>query len=410
MTESYPDIRNEGANVLLAVRIFLLQKTTSMKNFLSFIFAGIIGGLIAFGGIKYTSHSTAEVAPENLSQQVSLINQKPSAVSFPGNFTEAAQKAMPVVVHIKATAGVKSVQNNEQNNPFGGFFGEDFFGGSPRPQSGAGSGVFISSDGYIVTNNHVVSFADELEVTTYDNRTYTAKVIGTDPGTDLAVIKIDATNMPTLNYADSDQAQVGEWVLAVGNPFDLTSTVTAGIISAKGRSIRILEGKGGIESFIQTDAAVNPGNSGGALVDNSGKLLGINTAIATQTGSYAGYSFAIPANLMKKIVDDIIEFGSFQRAYLGISINEMDAELSTELGVNISQGVFVKELADGGAASYAGILPRDIITAVNSRPIKTVPELQEIVGSAQVGDVLNITVNRKGTVKEIPVKLKAQQR
>ncbi len=381
-----------------------------MKNFLSFIFAGIIGGLIAFGGIKYTSQSTTEIVPENLSQRVNFINQKPSTVSFPGNFTEAAQKAMPVVVHIKATAGAKSAQNEQQQNPFGGFFGEDFFGGAPRPQSGAGSGVFISPDGYIVTNNHVVSFADELEVTTYDNRTYSAKVIGTDPGTDLAVIKIDATNMPTLNYANSDEAQVGEWVLAVGNPFDLTSTVTAGIISAKGRSIDILRGKGGIESFIQTDAAVNPGNSGGALVDDSGKLLGINTAIATQTGSYAGYSFAIPANLMKKIVDDIIEFGSFQRAYLGISINEMDAELSTELGVDISQGVFVDQLMDGGAASYAGILPRDIITAVNNRPIKTVPELQEIVGSAQVGDVLNITVNRKGTVKEIPVKLKAQQR
>ena len=382
-----------------------------MKNFLSFIFAGIIGGLIAFGGINYTSQSTTEKSPENLSQRVNFINQKPSAASFPGNFTDAARKAMPVVVHIKATAGAKSAQNDERSsNPFDGFFGGDGFPGSRGPQSGAGSGVFISPDGYIVTNNHVVSFADELEVTTYDNRTFSAKVIGTDPGTDLAVIKIDATNMPTLNYANSDEAQVGEWVLAVGNPFDLTSTVTAGIISAKGRSIDILRGKGGIESFIQTDAAVNPGNSGGALVDDSGKLLGINTAIATQTGSYAGYSFAIPANLMKKIVDDIIEFGSFQRAYLGISINEMDAELSTELGVDISQGVFVEGLADGGAASYAGILPRDIITAVNSRPIKTVPELQEIVGSAQVGDVLNITVNRKGSVKEIPVKLKAQQR
>ena len=381
-----------------------------MKNFLSFIFAGIIGGLIAFGGIKYTSQSNSESAPENLSQQVSLINQSPTVSNFPGNFTDAAKKAMPVVVHIKATAGPKSIEDlNGQSNPFGGFFGEDFFGGSPQPQSGAGSGVFISSDGYIVTNNHVVSFAEELEVTTYDNRTYKAKVIGTDPGTDMAVIKIDATNMPTLNYGDSDKAQVGEWVLAVGNPFDLTSTVTAGIISAKGRSINILSRRG-IESFIQTDAAVNPGNSGGALVDASGRLLGINTAIATQTGSYAGYSFAIPVNMMRKIVDDIIQYGSFQRAYLGISINQMDAELSNELGVDISQGVFVEGLADGGAASYAGILPRDIITAVDNRPIKTVPELQEVVGSAKVGDVLNVTINRKGKIKEIPVKLKAEQR
>jgi len=213
----------------------------------------------------------------------------------------------------------------------------------------------------------------------------------------------------TLNYADSDKAQVGEWVLAVGNPFDLTSTVTAGIISAKGRDIDIIRARNGIESFIQTDAAVNPGNSGGALVDDTGRLLGINTAIATQTGSYAGYSFAIPVNMMRKIVDDIIKFGSFQRAYLGISINQMDAELSTELGVDISQGVFVEGLADGGAASYAGILPRDIITAVDNREVKTVPELQEIVGTARVGDILNITVNRKGKIKEIPVKLKAEQ-
>ncbi len=381
-----------------------------MKNFLSFIFAGIIGGLIAFGGIKYTNQSNLESAPQNLSRQVSLLNQSPTLSSFPGNFTDAAKKAMPVVVHIKATAGAQSSRGNSQSNPFEGFFGEDFFPGNSRPQSGAGSGVFISADGYIVTNNHVVSFADELEVTTYDNRTYKAKLIGTDPGTDMAVIKIDATNMPTLSYGDSDKAQVGEWVLAVGNPFDLTSTVTAGIISAKGRDINIIRDRGGIESFIQTDAAVNPGNSGGALVDASGRLLGINTAIATQTGSYAGYSFAIPVNMMRKIVDDIIQYGSFQRAYLGISINQMDAELSNELGVDISQGVFVEGLADGGAASYAGILPRDIITAVNDRPIKTVPELQEVVGSAKVGDVLNVTVNRKGKIKEIPVKLKAEQR
>lgn len=381
-----------------------------MKNFLSFVFAGIIGGLIAFGGIKYTSQPNPGSAILGLAQQVNLPNQKPIRGNFPANFTDAAKKAMPVVVHIKATAGTKSSQSNEQSNPFGGFFGEDIFPGTPRPQSGAGSGVFISSDGYIVTNNHVVSFADELEVTTYDNRTYKAKLIGTDPGTDMAVIKIDATNMPTLSYADSDKAQVGEWVLAVGNPFDLTSTVTAGIISAKGRSIDIIRGRGRIEAFIQTDAAVNPGNSGGALVDDTGRLLGINTAIATQTGSYAGYSFAIPVNMMRKIVDDIIQFGSYQRAYLGISINEMDAALSSELGVNISQGVFVEGLADGGAASYAGILPRDIITAVDNRPVRTVPELQEIVGTAKVGDVLNITVNRKGKIKKIPVKLKAEQR
>ena len=378
-----------------------------MKNFLSFIFAGIIGGLIAFGGINYTNQSKLESEQQGITHKVNHVNQKPYSGNFPANFTDAAKKAMPVVVHIKATATGKI--SREQENPFGDFFDDGFLQRTPRGQQGAGSGVIISPDGYIVTNNHVISFADEIEVTTYDNRTYKAKLIGTDSRTDMAVIKIDATNMPTLNYADSDKAQVGEWVLAVGNPFDLTSTVTAGIISAKGRDIDIIRARNGIESFIQTDAAVNPGNSGGALVDDSGRLLGINTAIATQTGSYAGYSFAIPVNMMRKIVDDIIKFGSFQRAYLGISINQMDAELSTELGVDISQGVFVEGLADGGAASYAGILPRDIITAVDNREVKTVPELQEIVGTAKVGDILNITVNRKGEIKEIPVKLKAEQ-
>lgn len=383
-----------------------------MKNFLSFIFAGIIGGLIAFGGIQLTNNSDQPAQP-GFAKQVNFTNQSSAAAgSFPANFTEAARKAMPVVVHIKATAARKSASRDEQRmDPFGGFFGEDFFGGRGRgPQMGSGSGVIISPDGYIVTNNHVVSFADELEVTTYDNRVFKGKVIGTDPGTDLAVIKIEENNLPTLQYANSDQAQVGEWVLAVGNPFDLTSTVTAGIISAKGRNINIIREENRIEAFIQTDAAVNPGNSGGALVDDKGRLLGINTAIATQTGSYAGYSFAIPVNMMNKIVNDIIKFGSYQRAYLGISINEMNAELSDELGIDISQGVFVEGLANGGAAEYAGILPRDIITAVNSRPIRTVPELQEVVGTAKVGDVLNVTVNRKGKVQDIPVKLKAQTR
>jgi len=381
-----------------------------MKNFLSFIFAGIIGGLIAFGGIQLTN-TPDQPAPTRFAKQVNYTNQEPASVAFPANFTEAAKKAMPVVVHIKATAGKKSASSdNQRRDPFGGFFGEDFFGGQRGPQMGSGSGVIISADGYIVTNNHVVSFADELEVTTYDNRVFKGKVVGTDPGTDLAVIKIEENNLPTLQYANSDQAQVGEWVLAVGNPFDLTSTVTAGIISAKGRNINIIREQNRIEAFIQTDAAVNPGNSGGALVDDKGRLLGINTAIATQTGSYAGYSFAIPVNMMNKIVNDIIKFGSYQRAYLGISINEMDAERSEELGVDISQGVFVEGLANGGAAEYAGILPRDIITAVNNRPVRTVPELQEIVGTAKVGDILNVTVNRKGKVQEIPVRLKAETR
>ena len=392
-----------------------------MKNFISLIFAGIIGGLITLGGIQLTQenhdHPTAETT---LARQVSMLNTSPSLSTAPTNFTEAASLAMPVVVHITASQSAEAARNqrngnNNQYDPFKNFFGEDFFFGSPYDsprggKKGTGSGVIISNDGYIVTNNHVVGFADQVEVTTSDNRTFNAKIIGTDPETDLAVIKIEGNNLPTLKYANSDQAQVGEWVLAVGNPFDLTSTVTAGIISAKGRDIDIIGGNRAIEAFIQTDAAVNPGNSGGALVDASGRLLGINTAIATQTGSFSGYSFAIPVNIMTKIVDDIIQYGSSQRAYLGINISDVDNELAEELGLAEVQGIFVAGLADGGAAGYAGVLPKDVIVAVNDLKVNTVPELQERVGRAKVGETLTLTVKRKGKTKRIPVTLKAGQK
>lgn len=391
-----------------------------MKSIISLVFAGIIGGLVTLGGLQFMQNEQqSTLSNPAVAQQVnqSLINARPS-LAVPTNFTDAAARAMPVVVHITASESQALVQKRRQegqnnNDPFQNFFGQDFFFGNPfnspngRGKKGTGSGVIISNDGYIVTNNHVVGFADEVEVTTFDNRTFKAEIIGTDPETDLAVIKIEEDNLPTLNFADSDQAQVGEWVLAVGNPFDLTSTVTAGIISAKGRDINIIKGNRSIEAFIQTDAAVNPGNSGGALVDTRGNLLGINTAIATQTGSFSGYSFAIPVNIMRKIVDDIIQYGSHQRAFLGVNITPIDNELAEELGLRNAQGVFVDGLADGGAAGYAGVLPKDIIIAVNGQTIKTVPELQEMVGRAKVGDTLTLTVRRKGKKKKIPVRLKA---
>lgn len=389
-----------------------------MKQIFSLIFAGIIGGLITLGGMYLTNNNDATLfsAPPDYTQKINLVNSKPGLNNAPGDFKVAAAKAMPAVVHISASAGaVASKQDGEGEgedlNPFRFFFDDDFlrnpFGGPGMPQQGTGSGVIYSKDGYIITNNHVVEFADKVEVTLYDNRKFEAVVIGTDKKSDLAVLKIEATDLPTLTIAESDDAEVGEWVLAVGNPFDLTSTVTAGIISAKGRSIQLLGGGDAIEAFIQTDAAVNPGNSGGALVDAEGNLLGINTAIATRTGTFSGYSFAIPVSLVTRIANDIIEYGSFKRAFLGVNIYELDSDAAEELGVSISQGVVIERLVDGGSAQYAGLLPKDIIVQVDGKEIKSVPELQEIVGRAKVGDTLNLTINRHGEIKEIPVRLKA---
>ena len=378
-----------------------------MKNLIGFITAGVLGGLIVLAGVFYMMPQMTVNAPQaTYAQNVNnKINIKKGTVAAPLDFKAAAKKAMPVVVHISATesaAASKQRRQGRSNDPFGQFFGGDSFG----PRGGSGSGVIFSNDGYIVTNNHVVEGADQVEVTLTDNRTYNATIVGTNPSSDMAVLKIEGENFPTLQFADSDKAEIGEWVLAVGNPFDLTSTVTAGIISAKGRSIDLIQAEGRLESFIQTDAAVNPGNSGGALVDATGRLLGINTAIATQTGTFSGYSFAIPVNLMRKIVSDIIETGSYQRAFLGINIKDMDSELAQELGVDFTQGVVVDGLIDGGAAQYAGLLPNDVITMVGETKIKNVPELQEMVGSAKVGDTIKLTVTRKGKTKVIPVRLK----
>jgi Do/DeqQ family serine protease len=378
-----------------------------MKKLFSTVLAGIFGGLITLGGIYLLKDDPATVNYSTAStpaiQQVKF-NTSPAAsntATAPFDFKAAAALATPAVVHISSRT---KADPNESNNPFRFFF-ED--GGNGAPRGGTGSGVIYSGDGYIITNNHVVDGADKVSVTLHDNRTFEAEVIGTDKKTDLAVIKIEASDLPTLKAGNSDQSQVGEWVLAVGNPFDLTSTVTAGIISAKGRSIQILGGGDAIEAFIQTDAAVNPGNSGGALVDTQGRLLGINTAIATRSGSYQGYSFAIPVDLVTRIVDDIIEFGSYQRAYLGVHIYELDDDAAQDLNINISQGVVVSELIDGGSAQYSGMLEQDVIVAIEKRRINSVPDLQEMIGRAKVGDVLNVTVHRRGQEVDIPIRLKA---
>jgi Do/DeqQ family serine protease len=386
-----------------------------MKYFVSLLSASVLGAILALAGVWWLApeRMLSQRTDQAMAVQTSWHNTSPLRPGpVPADFTEPSEKAMPAVVHISAT-GRQPVASNKRGdsfNPFRDFFGDNFFFGNPfdrGPQTGTGSGVIYTSDGYIITNNHVIDFAETIEVTLYDNRKFKASLVGADAKTDLAVLKIEAGNLPTLELADSDKAKVGQWVLAVGNPFDLTSTVTAGIISAKGRNIRILKDRDAIESFIQTDAAVNPGNSGGALVDDQGRLLGINTAIATQTGSFAGYSFAIPANLMRRIVDDLMAYGSFQRPYLGINIYDLDSEAARELNITISQGVVVESLVDGGSAQFAGLQPKDVITKVDDRPIKNTPSLQEIVSRAKVGDVLRVAVVRRGEELEIPVPLRA---
>ena len=389
-----------------------------MKRILSLVIAGVIGGLITVGGLQMTNKQqtsyTDNLSPATFaSHNNNNLNITPRPAAF--DFTVAAEKATKAVVHISAAESEKMAQERRQNNrnPYQGLFGDNLFGNpfGNQLKKGMGSGVIISEDGYIVTNNHVVEFADQVEITLFDNRSYSADVVGTYPQADLAVLKIDANRLPTLDYADSDAAKIGQWVLAVGNPLELTSTVTAGIISAKGRDLDIIKdnresNERAIEAFIQTDAAVNPGNSGGALVDDQGRLLGINTAIATRTGYYSGYSFAIPVNLMKRIVEDIIEFGSYQKGSLGVYVAELTNELADEFGLNQTKGVVVTELIRGCAAEYSGIITNDIITAINGQKINSFPELQEKISRVKINDTLEVTVKRKGQQKVFSVRIR----
>lgn len=388
-----------------------------MKQLLKYVVAGMIGGLVVLGGMQYLQINTETEISTNareVSFPVSGINT--SAITT--DFVVAAEKSTKSVVHIAASESELLAkqriqdQQKKRRSPFDDFFSmEDFFGGSMMSpfyqQKGSGSGVIISEDGYIVTNNHVVGFADEILVTLNDGRKLKAKKIGTDPSTDLAVIKIEEKDLPTLELADSDQAKVGEWVLAVGNPFDyLTSTVTAGIISAKGRELNIIKDKKSIEEFIQTDAAINPGNSGGALVNSQGQLIGINTAIATPTGTYAGYSFAIPSNLMKKIVDEIIENGDIERANLGVAGYDIDEEFVKDNNLKAESGFYVAQVVNGSAAQYAGIIEGDVITEVDGKKIANYEDLKEALKFTKVGDAIAIKVNRNGTIKTFNTRLR----
>ena len=352
---------------------------------------------------------------------VFTLNEEKELV--PLDFTAVAERVMDAVVHIKSTHSVAQALPGPQGyrqlpdpfrDLFGDFFGPRFRYDAPHPQIpppgvGSGSGVIINSEGYIVTNNHVIAGASDIEVTLYDNRTYKAKVIGTDPSTDLALIQIKEQGLPTLPLVNSDDVRVGEWVLAVGNPLNLNSTVTAGIVSAKSRNINILQDQYAIESFIQTDAAINPGNSGGALVNLQGGLIGINTAIASPTGAYAGYGFAVPSNLVNKVVEDLLSHGVVQRGYLGVSIRGIDGSLAREKDLEVTRGVYVDSVTENSAAEEAGIQPGDVIKEINGFSVATAPQLLEIIGRYRPGDLLEVRIDRKGKEKEMKVKLRNRE-
>lgn len=329
------------------------------------------------------------------------------------SFVDAVRIATPAVVHITAKHKPKVVRGYDSISPLEEFFKEFFgqeFAPTPReyqsqPISATGSGVIISGDGHIVTNNHVVDGADELEVTLDDNRRYTAKTIGTDPDTDLALVKIEAKDLPYLSFGDSDKLQVGEWVLAVGNPFNLTSTVTKGIVSAKARNPKLYKAGASIkiESFIQTDAAINQGNSGGALVNLQGELVGINTAISTPTGTFVGYGFAIPSSIVMHVVQDLRAFGVVQRAVLGIHLEEVNADLAAEKKLKRFTGVYVTKLMENGPAAAAGLREGDVIIAIDGHPVKSPAQLYEQLARYQPNDKVSVTFDRKGKESTIQV-------
>lgn len=354
------------------------------------------------------------------------VNATPAAAAAvpaqPVDLTYAAEKSLPSVVHILSTKNSKVQTVEVENDPFSDFFSDPFgFFGNPQgnggkqrrsvrtpKQQGSGSGVIISADGYIVTNNHVVADADELTVTLNDNKEYSARIIGTDKASDLALIKIDGKNLPAITIANSDDIKVGEWVLAVGNPFNLTNTVTAGIVSAKARSLY----QNGVESFIQTDAAINPGNSGGALVNTRGELIGINAMLYSQTGSFSGYGFAIPTSIMNKVVADLKQYGTVQRALIGIQgqdvKNYVDAkkDKGEDIDLGIMEGIYVAKVTEESAAEEAGMKEGDVITAIDGKPVNKMAELQEVLAKKRPGDKVSVTYlrDKKKATKTVTLK------
>ena len=385
------------------------------KIFLGNIAIAILSALIAV--VVYSNYFHDEVSSKpNMEQQKNRaldlledsnqVNYTQDSFKASGpavDFTVAADKSVHAVVH------VTSKYNLENDDYYQNPIYEFLFGNAQRqPSMSFGSGVIISQDGYIVTNYHVVERSDEIKVVLNDKRTFTAEIVGTDPGTDLALLKVDGQNLPYIELGNSDILKVGEWVLAVGNPFNLTSTVTAGIVSAKARNINILsdQSKYPIESYIQTDAAVNRGNSGGALVNLNGELVGINSAIISPSGAYSGYSFAIPINLVKKVVADIIKYGEVQRAVLGVSIYDVNSDVAEKYDLDKIEGVFIESVTDEGAAKEAGIKEGDVVLEINNIKVNSATELTEQIGKYRPGETINVTVKRDNKRKQFEVLLR----
>lgn len=381
-----------------------------MKNTIVPFASALFGGIIAVSAFQFTQNNK----PETIQEKVIIEKAAPIQTAFGGvannniDFTSAAENSLQSVVHVRT---IFQGQEYHGSNPF-----FDMLYGRPqyrKAPEGTGSGVIISDNGYIVTNNHVVNGAQQVKITLNNKEEYDAKIIGRDPSTDLALLKIEGKNLPYIEYGNSDDIKVGEWVLAVGNPFNLNSTVTAGIISAKGRDINILGGNPNtgispVESFIQTDAAVNPGNSGGALVNTKGQLIGINAAIKSNTGSFMGYSFAIPANITKKVVSDLMEFGMVQRAFIGVSISNITSELAEKIDAPTKNGIYIAGLAEKGSARAAGLKPGDIITKIDMQAVNNIPQLQEKLSNYRPGDEVAITYLRDGEEESAKIVLRNQ--
>jgi len=376
-----------------------------MKRLFGTLGIAILGGVVAVGASHLIKGDEPITVIETI-KQAPPLNYTAMAVNPALDFTMAAERTVNAVVHVKT----ESTMQPTSGNPWMDMFGYEM---EPQVQQGSGSGVIISQNGYIVTNNHVIEGAQSISISMNNNKTYNATVVGADPSTDIALLKIEETSLPTVTFGDSDALKIGEWVLAVGNPFDLTSTVTAGIVSAKARNINLLRGDNRdffpIESFIQTDAAVNPGNSGGALVNISGKLVGINTAIASRTGSYSGYSFAVPASIVQKVTADLREFGMVQRAFIGVRISDVNQELADELALPGIAGIYVNDLVPDGAAASAGIDAGDVILKVGDIDVKTVPELQEQISRYRPGDLVGLQIWRDGSRKSLELVLRNKE-
>ncbi len=377
-----------------------------MKKVLSLILVSALGGALTLSTYLLFFDKPQIDGVQNSNDSLRVFQTSNNALAaMPAektDFTEISEKTVNAVVHVKNVSIAPS-----NSNPLYEFFYGQSSGGGQRIV-GTGSGVIISPDGYIITNNHVIKGARQLEITLNNKESYQAEVVGIDESTDIALLKINKNDLPHLQIGDSDNLRVGEWVLAVGNPFNLTSTVTAGIVSAKAREINLSNTNNKIESFIQTDAAVNPGNSGGALVNTRGELIGINTAISSQTGSYVGYSFAVPSNIAKKVMEDILEFGNVQRAYLGINYEELNSKTAKNFGVSNTEGIIITRVIDNGAAKEAGLLANDIIVKMDQVEISKFSDLQGFLGSKRPGDMVDVSVLRNGENRAVSVKLKNQ--